>query len=226
VPLSRATVVRAFDPFGEERGASAWLEAAVASEDSVDELLAEGIDLLNRALHAQAVASGDSRTQALAPHQAVTARLGYGSGEEVASGGFTAAREVDARAGASRRRQRDEELRPQQRLAAVLGERERLDACEILLLRARADLDAGRHREAALQLRIGLEALLASFSDPPADPGHDEDMAALQAARPEVGELANAALRAELNEEQATRTQELTKICERVIRRRSVLRGT
>ena len=34
-------------------------------------------------------------------------------------------------------------------------------ACELLVLRARADLDAGRGREAALQLRVGLEALLA-----------------------------------------------------------------
>ena len=43
----------------------------------------------------------------------------------------------------------------------MLGGRERVAACELLLLRARADLDAAREREAALQLRVGLEALLA-----------------------------------------------------------------
>jgi hypothetical protein len=225
LPLSRATVVRVFDPFDDEQGASAWLEAAAASEDSVDELLAEAIDLLNRALHAQAVASGDPRAQALAPHHAVNARLGYGSGEEVAGGEFSEACEVDARAGASRKRQRDEELRPQERLAAVLGGRESIDPCEPLILRARADLDAGRNREAALQLRVGLEALLAEFTDPPTDPGHDEDMATLEAARQEAGELANAALQSELNEEQLKRTRELIAICERVLRRRRVLRG-
>jgi hypothetical protein len=226
VPLSRATVVRAFEPFDDEREASAWLTAAVASEGLVDGLLAEGIDLLNRALHAQAVASADPRVPALAPHHAVTARLGYGSGEEVASGEFTEAREVDARAGASRKRQRDEELRPQQRLAAVLGGREQFDVCEVLFLRARTDLDAGRSREAALQLRIGLEALLAGFSDPPSDPGHDEDMSTLKAARHDAGELANVALRGEPSEEQTARTRELIETCERVIRRRRVLRGT
>ena len=40
-----------------------------------------------------------------------------------------------------------------------------VDACETLLLRARADLDAGRRREAALQLRVGLEALLVELEE-------------------------------------------------------------
>jgi hypothetical protein len=36
-------------------------------------------------------------------------------------------------------------------------------ACESLVLRARADLDAGRQREAALQLRAALDAALAEL---------------------------------------------------------------
>ena len=132
-------------------------------------------------------------------------RIGYGSGEEVAAGRFTEARDVDVRAsGASRRRRREEELRPQERVAAVLGGRERIDACETLLLRARADLDAGRHREAALQLRVGLEALLVELDGALADPGHEEDMATLNERRSEVGEAANAALRGELDRRAAT----------------------
>ena len=47
-----------------------------------------------------------------------------------------------SRSGASGAARREEELRPQERVAAVLGGRERIDACEPLLLRARADLDA------------------------------------------------------------------------------------
>src|SRR6478735_2102610 len=87
----------------------------------------------------------------------------------------------------SRRRQREEELRPQERVAAVLRGREQLDTCETLLLRARSDLDAGREREAALQLRVGLEALLAELKDALADPGHEEDMAVLSERRAEAG---------------------------------------
>ncbi len=225
LPLTRAMIVRASEPFAEQATANAWLEDAIGSDDSLDELLGEGIDVLNRALHAQGVASGDPRLQILAQHHVVTARLGYGSGEEVAAGEFTEAREVDARTGVSRKQQRDEELRPQQRLAAVLGGRERFDACETLILRAQADLDAGRNREAALQLRVGLEALLAEFSNPPADPGHEEDMTALKGRRHEAGELANAALEGDLSPTQLQSLRALLAISVRVLRRRRVLSG-
>ncbi|HEX3324107.1 MAG TPA: hypothetical protein VHR65_03055 [Solirubrobacterales bacterium] len=224
LPLTRATVVRASEPFASPDEASAWLEQASAEEDAVDRLVAEAVDLLNRALHTHAVASGDPHVQALTPRRAVVVRLGFGSGEEVAGGEFTAAREVDAQAGAiSRRQRRAEELRPQERLAAVLGGRERFDACETLILRARADLDAGRDREAALQLRVGLEALLAELRGTLSDPGHEEDMTALGRRRHEAGELANLALAGDLDAEQAARVRELVEICERVLRRRRVL---
>ena len=114
---------------------------------------------------------------------------------------------------------------PQERVAAVLGGREQVDVCEALLLRARADLDAGRGREAALQLRVGLEALLVELKGAQADPGHDEDMATLNSRRAEVGEAANAALGGELSSEQARQARELLEICERVLRRRRILAG-
>ena len=154
-------------------------------------------------------------------------RIGYGSGEEVAAGRYTAAREVDVRAtGASRRGRRAEELRPQERVAAVLGGRERIDACETLLLRARADLDAGRTREAALQLRVGLEALLVELAGALADPGHDEDMATLEARRGEVGRGRRTPPCAATSTPSSSRSvRELLEICERVLRRRRVLRG-
>lgn len=226
LPLTRVTAIRAFASFGGEEEAGAWLEAAVANDAAIDELLAEGADLLNRALHAHAVASGDPNPQTLTPGRAVIARIGYGSGEQVADGDFTEAREVDLRAaGASRRQQRADELRPQARLAAVLGGRERIDACELLLLRARADLDAGRTREAALQLRVGLEALLVELKGSLADPGHDEDMTTLEARRSEAGDLANHALRNDLNPAQLNTLHELLTLCERVLRRRRILKG-
>ncbi len=107
----------------------------------------------------------------------------------------------------------------------MLGGREQLDACETLLLRARADLDGGRRREAALQLRVGLEAMLVELDGALADPGHEQDMAELEARRGEVGDAANAALRGDLSLEDERTVTELTQICERVLRRRRVLRG-
>jgi hypothetical protein len=152
--------------------------------------------------------------------------IGYGSGEETAHGRFREAREVDvgSRFG-SRRRQREEELRPQERVAAVLRGRERLDACETLLLRARADLDAGRDREAALQLRVGLEALLVELKGALTDPSHERDMGELQERKSKAGVIANAALEGEITPAQQTEVQELLDICERILRRRRVLRG-
>jgi hypothetical protein len=110
-------------------------------------------------------------------------------------------------------------------VAAVLGGREQFDACETLLLRARADLDAGRNREAALQLRVGLEALLAELQGAPSDPGHEEDLGLLNERKAEAGGAANAALLGEPSAEQKAQVEDLLKICERVLRRRRVFRG-
>jgi len=226
LPVTRVTAIRAFAAFEAGDEASRWLEEASADDGSIDELLGEGIDLVNRALHAHAAASADPNPRALASGQATAARIGYGTGEEVAVGDFTAAREVDVEThSASRRRERIEELRPQERIAAVLGGREQLDACETLLLRARADANAGREREAALQLRVGLEALLVELKGALSDPGHEEDMATLEARRSEAGELANHALRNDLDSAQLNTLHELLSICERVLRRRRILQG-
>jgi hypothetical protein len=225
MPLTRATAIRAFEPFGSAQEASGWLDGAVASEEEVDALVLEGIGLLNRALHAQATASADPHDRETAAERALLVRIGVGSGEEVAAGRFTLAREVDVWSGTSRRRQRERELRPQERVAAVLGGRERIDACETLLLRTRADIDSGRMREAALQLRVGLEVLLVELAGALADPGHDTDMAQLEARRQEAAEAASMAIRGTLDAEDEAKVRELTEICERVLRRRRILRG-
>lgn len=226
LPLSRVTAIRAFAPFESDSEAARWLDEATEAEDTIDVLIGDAVALLNRALHAQAVAGADPHGRALAPERAVAARVGYGSGEETAAGRFSAAREVDVWAsGGSRRRRRQEDLRPQERVAAVLGGRERLDACETLLLRARADLDAGRQREAALQLRVGLEALLVELRGALTDADHERDMTTLHKRRAEVGAAANEALRGPLAEDNAANVTALLAICGRVLRRRRILSG-
>lgn len=224
--LTQVTAIRAFSPFEGAGEAARWLDEACEAEDTVEVLVAEGLALLNRALHAQAVATARANSQAeLEVEEADRVLIGFGSGDEVAEGRFTEAREVDTQPHTSRRRRREEELRPQERVAAVLGGREQLDACETLLLRARADLNAGRTREAALQLRVGLEALLVELKGALADPDHEKDMSLLQERRSEVGEAANAALQGELDDQQRTQIEELLKLSERVLRRRRILRG-
>jgi hypothetical protein len=226
LPLSRATAVRVARPFPGEEEAERWLLDSVESEEAVDALVAEGIALVNRALFAQGAAAADPHVRELTELEASIVRIGYGSGEEVAAGRYTAARHVDVHeTHASRRGRRAEELRPQERVAAVLGGRERIDPCETLLLRARADLDAGRTREATLQLRVGLEALLVELAGALTDLGHAEDMSELETRRAGVGRAANAALRDSLDAENEQGTRETLEIAERVLRRRRVLRG-
>ncbi len=226
LPLTRVTAVRAFAPFASTEEAARWLDEAIEAEDTTDVLVADGLALLNRALHAQAAAGAEPRGHELTPEGAVAVRIGYGAGEEIAESAYTAAREVDVwSSGASPSRRRQEGLRPQERVAGVLGGKERIDACETLLLRARADLDAGREREAALQLRVGLEALLVELKGALEDAEHEEDMGTLSGRRTEIGEAANAALIGELSQAQTTEVRELLELCERVLRRRRVLRG-
>jgi hypothetical protein len=225
VPLTRVTVVRSDHPLATEDEAAHWLDEVGSDDPTIDDLVAESLTQLNRALHAGTVAAGDPHPQAFSPTRTAAVRIGYGSGEQVADGAFAEAREVDVHGGRSKRHQRDETLRPQERVAGVLGGREQLDACETLILRARADLDAGRHREAALQLRIGLDTLLVELRDGTDDSGHVGDIATLKARREESAGVAEAAIQGDLSAAQVETVEDLTAICERVLRRRRVLRG-
>jgi hypothetical protein len=208
--LTRATVIPASSSFDTQADAARWLDETCEAEEAVEALADAALVILNRALHAQAVAAADPYGRQLTPEQAERVLLAYGSGEQAADSRFTDARQVDlAPRTASRRRQREEELRPQERVAAILRGREQLDACETLLLRARADLDGGREREAALQLRVGLEALLIELDGALEDPNHEQDMATLR-KRQENPDVA---------------IEETLGICERILRRRRVLQG-
>jgi hypothetical protein len=219
------TVVRAEEAVESTAEAEDGLEKAVASVEATDAEVAAAVDLLNQALHAHAAASADPLGAQMKTERAAVVRVGHGSGKEVAAGRFATAREVDVRGSSSARRRRDQELRPQERLAAVLGGRERLDACETLILRARADLDAGRRREAALQLRVGVEAMLVELDGALQDPDHERDMGELRERKGEAGGGANTALHDDRSIEQERQVEELLALCERVLRRRRVLRG-
>jgi hypothetical protein len=224
--VTRATVIRAADPIEGPAQAARWLDETCEDEGAVDILAAAAIATLNRALHAQAVAAADPHGRQLSPAHAERVLVGYGSGEEAADGRFTDARQVDlGPRTSSRRRQREEQLRPQERLAAILRGRERPAVCETLLLRARADLDAGRAREAALQLRIGLEALLAELEAAAEDPDRGADLASLREKQGDAARAAEAASAGSLSGRQEATVEELLETAERVLRRRRALRN-
>ena len=208
VPTARATVVRAA-PFSSTDEAAEWLSSA-----DMDAELEAAVGVLNRALHAHRVASADPYVTEVSASRALVARIGYGSGDEVADGRFSEARELPA---TGPRRPRRSMEAPEERFAALLGGREEVLAAEELVLRARADLNAGRFDEAALQARVAIEALLAAQV---ASPDSGAAGGSLAAHREAIGAAANAALRGELPGDSAAALEEAVAAMELALKRR------
>jgi hypothetical protein len=193
VPTARATIVEA-KPYDSREDADAWLDAAGSEPEPV---VAAAARELNIVLRSHRAAAADPYARDVRADHALVVRLGYGEGEQVADGRFGRAVELSKE---PPRRKRGEALAPQERLAAILGGRDTLLIGEELLLRARLDLDAGRSREAALQARVALEALLAELEDRFGAP--------LRPLRAQVGSAANAALDGDLSEEDAAAVED------------------
>jgi hypothetical protein len=212
VPTARATVVRA-DAFASVEDAGRWLAELRGNEAAASEEVEGAVRVLNRALRARRAATADAWLADVSAERALVTRIGYGRGEAVAEGRFGEAIQLP-RAGA-RKVKRSMEA-PEERFAALLGARERALAGEELVLRARADLAAGYGREAALQARVALEALIAELGASEAAP-----LAELRGA---VGEAANAALQGELSTTAMKGVEEAVAAMEAALRRHRLRR--
>ncbi len=184
VSTTRATVIEAA-PVASEAAAQ-WL--AEASADASAQALAT----VQRAVRAQRLATGDPTLREPALAQALVVRAGYGVGDQVADGRWTAAVELPAPSERSRRRRGA--LEPEARLAALLGGRVSPLVCEELALRARHDLDQGRPREGTLQLRLAIETALAEL---PGGTGDTQRLNALREVQMDIARRADAVLAGE-----------------------------
>jgi hypothetical protein len=161
VATARATLV---DPISvsAERQAKAWL-ADLDGEREIE--AAAGV--LNRVLHLHRIAAANPYVHEISPDQALVIRAGWGEGEQVADGLWLHARELPWRGPAGVRKKRIGDraaaLRPQERLAELLGGRGATLLCEDLVLRARLDLDHGRVAHAAIELQGAYAAALAEL---------------------------------------------------------------
>ncbi len=217
VPVTTLTAIRPDDLGGDERAVS-WLETMREDADALAAEIADAVGLINRAVHAHRAAALDPQIADVGAAAALVVRVGYGDGEALADGEYTAALEVPY----GERRRRAEALRPQERVAEVLGRRASVATCELLVIRTRADLDAGRTREAALQLSISLQAMLAE-REALAAPDQEDDFAALEERQGATAGLATTALADALSDDQTLSLTETLRLCERVLRRKRAL---
>ncbi|HLM85328.1 MAG TPA: hypothetical protein VK272_03970 [Solirubrobacteraceae bacterium] len=211
-PTTRVTVI---DPvsLSAESQARAWL-----SELDRDREIGAAVMVVNRVLYSHRIACADPDVHEVSAVHALVIRAGWGEGEQVADGRWAHARALPVPAdtggatGARRglRRDRSSALRPQERLAGLLGARGAALLCEETALRARADLDHGRVALAALELD---RAFAFALSELPAERRQDlaVRIAELEQLRAGVKAQAQAALGApdgELDREALTHALE------------------
>jgi len=212
VAVGRATLVDARPLQGDP---AAWLRGA----DCEAEALA-GLAVINSVLQRQRIVAADPAAHGIAPSQALVMRVGVGAGEEVANGRWSSAVEVTLGAG---RRRREAVLSPQERLAAVLSGRDVILACEELTLRARADVDAGRWREAAFQLDCALRAAIAELASWAGQGDLDERIALLTVARDDATDASQTALIGGLSAAQIESLGETLRMLEAALRARAAI---
>ena len=213
VAVGRVTIVDARP--GPAAAAERWLAAAGAAEADA------GLVELARVVRAHRIASGDPGVPLPRLTQALAVRVGYGAGEEVADGRWSAARELPPAGEEPGRRRRGRMLHPQERLAALLGGRSHALACEELTLRARHDLDHGQLREAALQLRTALDAALAELPATPQATALEGRVAELAELRGSTAALADDALGGVIPPDAATALEATLRRLEAALRART-----
>jgi hypothetical protein len=165
VPSTRVTVIDPV-PLSAEQQAQAWLAELDRERD-----VHAAARVVNRVLHFQRIASADPYVHEVSPAQALVIRAGWGEGEQVADGLWLHALELPSGASGGRlaglrrggRSERSAALRPQERLARLMGAQATILLCEELTLRARLDLDQERPSHAALELDRAYAAALGEL---------------------------------------------------------------
>jgi hypothetical protein len=165
IPITRLTVIKAL-PFADEPSAAEWLETVIADGEVAGGLLGEVTVTVNRALLAYRVSAPDAYAADLGASAALVVRFGYGTGQEVADGKWSAAAELAEGRRRSLRAEVIDGVGAQERIAAVLGGRDQVHPEESLLVDAERAAAQGRGRLAALTLGLAVEALERSGATP------------------------------------------------------------
>lgn len=180
VPLLLATFIRGTEQLDADE-ADTRLVAIAQDEDEQQRWVADGLAVLNTAIRAYRAGSRDPYVTEVAQRDARAVRIGYGTTEHLPSGTFTRAAVLPPPIGL--KPSREERLVPSETTADVLAGRISVMEAEDLLLRTYMDLDHGRTRAAALQLRAALHLLELELAETPgaASAGLDFEVLAQEA---------------------------------------------
>jgi hypothetical protein len=152
IPVTRVTITG--ERVDTSAQGSAWLKEMMAAGGGGAEEVRAATRIVNRALSALRAEARDPLVQDIGASRALAVRLGHGTGDELAEGLWTEAKEL-----ARPRRGRLDDVDPQSRVAAVLAGRDEVHPAETLMLRARLDAQQGRRAEALFGLRAARAAL-------------------------------------------------------------------
>ena len=152
IPVTRLTVTG--QRLDDAAQGDAWLKEMMGSGGAGAEEVRAATRIANRALTALRAAARDPLVQEIGATKALAVRLGHGTGDELADGRWTEAREL-----ARPRRGRLDDVDPQSRVAAVLAGRDEVHPAETLILRARLDAEQGRDAEAHYGMHAASQAL-------------------------------------------------------------------
>jgi hypothetical protein len=223
VSVTVVTVVLADQPLDGESAAEDWLDR-LDDSDFTGDLIADAIGTLDRARAADAAASGAPFGTPTDPGSILAARIGYGEGEQVASGRFLESLDVDARGGsAESRRQRLARTAPLARTAAILGAREQSTACEVLIPRIRMDLETGNEAAARLAIAAAVGATISEMEFAVEDPDHEKDLDRLEELVPGLAGVSERAGEGTSVAADTRLLEDALAVAERVIRRRRIL---
>ncbi|MSX02091.1 MAG: hypothetical protein F2813_02910 [Actinobacteria bacterium] len=212
VPIGRATLI---DARPLEVDPKEWLHNADLESEALT-----GLSVINTVLQVQRVVAADPNAHGIAADQALVMRVGTGLGEQVAHGRWESAMDVNLVAA---RRKRQAILSPQERLASVLAGRDVAMACEELALRARADVNCERWREAALQLDCALRAALAELTSWAGQGDIDARIEELDSGAAAIRDAADTALIGGLSDVQIAATAATLGRLEAALRARAAL---
>jgi hypothetical protein len=157
VPLLLASFVRGSAPILDEDRAQELLQATGGSDAEAQRWIEHGLDVLNIAIRAYRAGAHDPYVSEVTARDPRRIRIGYGSTEDVGNGAWRMALELPLRQPG--RSTRIDRLRPSEAVAMSLAGRGVVLEAEDLLLRTMLDLDNGRTRGAAYQLRAALALL-------------------------------------------------------------------